>query len=60
MPFEAEGYVVAGVYDGGQIHSINHTKNDLPLEMNFDYLAKVTKIVLASIFDNSAISSKGQ
>jgi hypothetical protein len=49
MPFEAEGYVVAGVYDGGQVHDTYHSKNDLACVVTFEYLVSVTKMVLASV-----------
>jgi Zn-dependent M28 family amino/carboxypeptidase len=49
MPFEALGYVVSGLYDGGELHPSYHSKNDNMSNLNMGYIASVTKIVLAAI-----------
>ena len=50
-PFEAEGYVVIGVYDGSTaINNPNyHSSLDVPSLIDWRYLTSVTKIVLATI-----------
>jgi hypothetical protein len=50
-PFEAEGYVVLGAYDGSAdtTNPHYHSSSDLPSLINWDYLTSVTKMVLATI-----------
>jgi Zn-dependent M28 family amino/carboxypeptidase len=57
MPFEELGYVVAGLFDGGNTHSSYHSKNDIPSNLNMGYIASVTKTVLATILYESRIQS---
>ena len=57
MPFEALGYVVAGVYDGGETDIRHHSNNDLPSALNMDYLVSVTKMVLATVLDEAKVRS---
>jgi len=49
MPFEALGYVVIGVYDGGQSNLHYHSKLDKPGQIKIKYLSSVTKMIIASI-----------
>jgi Zn-dependent M28 family amino/carboxypeptidase len=49
MPFEALGYTVVGVYDGGEESPTYHSKNDLPSSLNIGYIASVAKMVLATV-----------
>jgi aminopeptidase YwaD len=53
MPFEALGYVVAGLYDGGQFNRYYHTQQDEPSKLNIDYIVSVTKLVLAAILSEA-------
>jgi len=55
MPFEALGYVVAGLYDGGDAGSSYHSKSDIPSSLNIGYIASVTKTVLATILHETRI-----
>jgi len=50
-PFEAEGYVVVGAYDGSAETSNPryHSSSDLPSLIDWSYLASVTKLVLATV-----------
>ncbi len=50
-PFEAEGYVVIGVYDGSaDTHNPNyHSSSDLPSLIDWGYLTSVTKLVMATV-----------
>ncbi len=50
-PFEAEGYVVIGAYDGSAdaTNPHYHSSSDVPSLINWDYLTSVTKMVLATI-----------
>ena len=49
MPFEALGYVVVGIYDGGQVSTTYHSKTDVASTLDMKYIASVTKLVLAAI-----------
>jgi Zn-dependent M28 family amino/carboxypeptidase len=49
VPFEALGYKVAGLYDGADVDSGYHTVRDLKSNLSIDYIASVTKIVLATL-----------
>jgi len=55
MPFEALGYVVAGLYDGSDADSSYHSKNDIPSNLDIGYIASVTKTVLATILYETRI-----
>jgi len=48
-PFEARGYIVTGAYDGSAIPENTHYHNatDSPDLLDIDYIASVTKLVLA-------------
>ena len=50
-PFEAEGYVVIGVYDGSaeKNNPHYHSSSDLPSFINWKFLTCVTKLVLATV-----------
>ena len=51
-PFEAEGYVVIGVYDGSADEDLNphyHDVTDTPSLIDWNYLTSVTKMVLATV-----------
>ncbi|TFH50123.1 MAG: M28 family peptidase [Methanothrix sp.] len=48
MPFEWRGYVVAGAYQSGNDPAY-HTVNDLPNHVDMDYVAEVTKMILATV-----------
>jgi Zn-dependent M28 family amino/carboxypeptidase len=50
-PFEAEGYVVIGAYDGSADHHNPHyhSTSDTTSLIDWDYLTSVTKLVLATI-----------
>lgn len=51
-PFEENGYVVIGAYDGSAVKEKNphyHSSSDLPEFINWKYLTSVTKLVLATI-----------
>lgn len=56
MPFEALGYVVVGLYDGGQIYDTYHSKNDVPALLNMDFIVSVTKLVIATILNEITLS----
>jgi hypothetical protein len=55
MPFEALGYVVAGVYDGGEANNTYHSKSDASSTINFGYAVSVAKIVLATIINETGV-----
>ena len=51
-PFEANGYIVIGAYDGSAVPKKNphyHSSSDLPEFINWNYLTAVTKLILATI-----------
>ncbi|MDF2768087.1 MAG: hypothetical protein K0S91_922 [Nitrososphaeraceae archaeon] len=50
-PFEARGYIVTGAYDGsGTTQNPHyHSTTDSPDLLDIDYIASVTKLVLATI-----------
>ena len=59
-PFEANGHVVLGVYDGSADPKKNphyHSSSDLSEFINWDYLTSVTRLVLATILRIDSISS---
>jgi hypothetical protein len=50
LPFEALGYTVIGFHDDGVITNPNHHKStDTPDTLDYEYLASVTKLALATI-----------
>jgi hypothetical protein len=52
-PFEGEGMVVIGAYDGSGQKKLNphyHDTSDIPSLIDWNYLASVTKVVLGTIF----------
>jgi hypothetical protein len=55
MPFEALGYVVAGLYDGGAIdqNTHYHSSTDIPSAVNMDYVVSTTKLLLATILQET-------
>ncbi|MBA2268132.1 MAG: M20/M25/M40 family metallo-hydrolase [Nitrosopumilus sp.] len=59
-PFEANGHVVLGAYDGSADPNKNphyHSSSDLPEFINWIYLTSVTKLVLATILKVDSINS---
>ena len=51
-PFEAEGFVVIGAYDGSAQEDQNphyHDSSDTPDLIDWNYLTSVTKMVLATV-----------
>jgi hypothetical protein len=51
-PFEAEGCVVIGVYDGSADEAQNphyHDGSDTPSMIDWNYLTSITKMVLATV-----------
>jgi hypothetical protein len=53
-PFEAEGYVVIGAYDGSADENRNphyHDTTDTSSLIDWNYLTSVTKMVLATVFE---------
>lgn len=55
MPFEAYGYVVAGLYDRGESNPGHHSKEDISSTINFKYVVSVAKIVLATVINEARI-----
>jgi hypothetical protein len=53
MPFEARGYVVVGLYDNGD-NPHYHRSSDTPTTVNYDYMADVARIVLATVLNETA------
>jgi len=59
-PFEANGHVVIGAYDGSADPKKNphyHSSSDLPEFINWNYLTAVTKLVLATVLKIDSINS---
>ncbi len=49
-PFENLGYVVVGLYDEGQCNNPHyHRSDDLPSDLDMDYVTSVTKLIVATI-----------
>ena len=51
-PFEAEGCIVIGAYDGSADEAQNphyHDESDTPSLIDWNYLTSVTKMVLATV-----------
>jgi len=60
-PFEANGHVVIGAYDGSADPEKNphyHSSSDLPEFINWNYLTAVTKLVLATVLKIDSINSR--
>jgi Zn-dependent M28 family amino/carboxypeptidase len=58
-PFETNGFVVLGVYDGSadpKENSHYHSSSDLPEFINWEYLTSVTKLVLATVLKVDSIN----
>ncbi len=57
-PFEAEGYIVIGAYDGSAetTNPHYHDSSDVPSLIDWDYLMSVTKMVLATVIKISNIA----
>ena len=62
MPFEALGYVVAGLYDGGAIdqNTHYHSSTDIPSAVNMDYVVSTTKLLLATILQETRNTPSAQ
>jgi hypothetical protein len=59
-PFEANGHVVIGAYDGSADPKKNphyHSSSDLPEFINWNYLTAVTKLVLATVLKIDSINT---
>jgi Zn-dependent M28 family amino/carboxypeptidase len=59
-PFEANGYVVIGAYDGSADSIKNshyHSSLDIPENIDWDYLTSVTKLVLATVLKIDSFNS---
>ena len=58
-PFEAEGYIVIGVYDGSAAtnNPNYHSTLDVPSLIDWRYLTSVTKIVLATILNITLVKN---
>ena len=51
-PFEALGYTVIGVHDGGAEQNPNyHSTSDTPDTLDLKYLSSITKLLLATILE---------
>ena len=60
-PFEANGHVVIGAYDGSadpKKNSHYHSSSDLPEFINWNYLTAVTKLVLTTVLKIDSINSQ--
>lgn len=52
IPFEAFGYTVVGIHDGGSKQNPNyHSTSDTPDTLSIQYLTSVTKLALATILE---------
>ena len=60
MPFEARGYICIGAYDGSAIERNKHyhSDDDVPPNLNMDFLTSVTKMVLAFALSEARAQSK--
>lgn len=52
MPFEARGYVVAGVYEGGDCPWY-HTSGDTPDIIDYEYLTEVARLTLCTLLEET-------
>jgi Zn-dependent M28 family amino/carboxypeptidase len=59
MPFEARGYICIGAYDGSAIERNKHyhSDDDIPSNLNMDFLTSVTKMVLAFALSEAHVHS---
>jgi Zn-dependent M28 family amino/carboxypeptidase len=48
MPFQTRGYVTIGLYESGR-YAKRHTSEDTCDQVDFDYVAKVTRVALAAL-----------
>jgi Zn-dependent M28 family amino/carboxypeptidase len=56
MPFEALGYVVAGLYDGGaENYPYYHSSKDESVYLNTKYVAEIAKIILVALLKEGKI-----
>jgi Peptidase family M28 len=56
-PFEAFGYTVVGVHDGGsELNPNYHSSSDTPDTLDIEYLSSTTKLVLATILKLDELS----
>jgi hypothetical protein len=56
-PFEAFGYTVIGVHDGGVEQNPNyHSTYDIPDSLDLKYLSSITKLLLATILELDELS----
>jgi Peptidase family M28 len=56
-PFEAFGYTVIGVHDGGVEQNPNyHSTSDIPDSLDLKYLSSITKLLLATILELDELS----
>jgi hypothetical protein len=57
MPFEALGYVTVGGYDGGATdqNTRYHSTTDEVSFVDMDYIASVTKMVLATVLKEAVV-----
>jgi Peptidase family M28 len=52
VPFEAAGFTVIGLHDGGSEHNPHyHSISDTPATLNIEYLTSITQLALATILD---------
>ena len=56
-PFEAFGYTVIGVHDGGVEQNPNyHSTSDIPDSLDLKYLSSITRLLLATILELDELS----
>jgi hypothetical protein len=56
MPFEALGYVVAGLYDGGaENYPYYHSSKDESIYLDTKYMTEIAKIVLVLLLKEGKI-----
>jgi hypothetical protein len=57
IPFEALGYTVIGIHDGGVTENPNyHKSSDTPNSLNIKYVTSITKMTLATILELDRLS----
>ncbi len=54
MPFEERGYVVIGAYEGGH-NPYYHTSKDTPENIDYKYVADITKMVLSTLLTETLV-----
>lgn len=52
MPFESRGYVVAGVYEGGE-SPWYHSAGDTPDTVDYDYVSDVARFILGTLLEET-------